>query len=116
MGQEAVGERKGQGFRCPGESGIDLEIAFWPGNYGVKTRLLPFSNRQIKAKSFQLGGEFFGVGGFRRKVDERAAFWGVNGRVNGILSPLDEEGQEASVRIRERQRLPLQESPVRSFT
>src|SRR6202041_3384157 len=99
MGQEAVGERKGQRSRCRGESGINVETAFWPRDYGVETSLLPFPNGQIQAERLQCGGEFVGIGSFRGKAEQGAAFRRILRRVNGIRAPLNEERQEAAICI-----------------
>ena len=115
MGQEVVGERKGQILRRRGESGIHLEIAFWARNYRVKTGMFPFLDREIEAQRLQRVAEFVGIGRFRGKTEKRAASWSVNGRVRRILAPFNEKRQKARGRIRERHNLPFQKLPVRAF-
>src|SRR3981189_3462702 len=107
MGQEVVGEPKGQSLWRRGESGIHIEFAFWPGNYRVKTGLCPLLNREAEVQPPQCGGEFFGIGRFRGKTEKRATFRGIHGRMGGTLAPFNEKRQEARVSIGERYRLPF---------
>src|SRR6267378_1763718 len=115
MGQEVVGERKGQSLWRRGESRIHIEFAFWPGNYRVKTGLFPLLNRETEVQRLQCGGEFFGIGRFRSKTEKRAPFRGIHRRMGGTLAPLNEKRQEARVSIGERHRLPFQELSVRAL-
>ena len=116
MGQEGVGERKGQRLRRRSESGIHIEFAFWPGNCRAKTGSFRFLNRQIEIQGLELADKSFGVRSFCCKTYERAAFGGVNGWVNGVLPPLNEKWQETCGGIRERHNLPLQKFSIGPLT
>src|SRR5689334_5911782 len=44
-------------FLRGGESGVDVEIAFWPRNYGVKSGSFGFLDRQVEVQLLECCGE-----------------------------------------------------------
>src|SRR5258708_37306710 len=100
MGQEVVGERKGQSLRRRGESRMHIEFAFWPGNYRVKTGLFALLDRETEVQRLQCGGGVLRIGPFARKNGKPAPFPGALRGKGGTPGPLTTEKQEAPESIR----------------
>ncbi len=93
----------------------DGELAFCTGDGGAELRLVGSRDGEVEADNSDLLRERVWIGRGRLKVEQRAAFGRVRGRMKRIGRPLDEEGKQSAVVVFEIERFPLKDTAVGAF-